>query len=131
MPLARAFVAAAARGATVAGAALAPRRSRALARYAWPGNVRELRNAIERALVVSAGNIVEAEDLSLDVETTPGRPTMPIPRPRNLSTEVEDLERIRIEDALAAAGGNQSEAARQLGMSRGALLARLRAWSKR
>jgi len=42
--------------------------------------------------------------------------------------EVEALEKQRVLAALAAAGGNQSQAARQLGMSRGALLARLRAW---
>ncbi|MCL4225005.1 MAG: hypothetical protein KJZ91_11125 [Myxococcales bacterium] len=47
---------------------------------------------------------------------------------QRLREEVVELERARIEAALAAAGGNQSEAARRLGMSRGALLARLRAW---
>jgi two-component system response regulator AtoC len=47
----------------------------------------------------------------------------------DLREEVDALERRRIEDALAAAGGNRSEAARRLGISRGALLARLRAWS--
>lgn len=47
---------------------------------------------------------------------------------QRLREEVVELERARIEAALAAAGGTQSEAARRLGMSRGALLARLRAW---
>jgi DNA-binding NtrC family response regulator len=129
-PLALQFLAAAARRQNRVGVALSPDAVALLEKHSWPGNIRELRNAIERALVVSGGGAVSAEHLSLDV-TDSGphmRPTMPIPRPTNLGAEVEDLERSRIEAALAAAGGNQSEAARRLGMSRGALLARLRAW---
>ena len=110
---------------------LSPDAVSALEAHDWPGNIRELRNAIERAVVVCGGTAVRAEHLALDVEAGPrGRPTMPMPRATTLADEVEDLERTRIEAALAASGGNQSEAARQLGISRGALLARLRAWGK-
>src|SRR5205823_1408560 len=45
---------------------LAPEARRALAAYAWPGNVRELVNALERAVVLSRGNIIRAEDVRTD-----------------------------------------------------------------
>jgi DNA-binding NtrC family response regulator len=130
-PLAQQFLAAAARRQNRSGVALSANAVSALVSHAWPGNIRELRNAIERALVVCGGRQVDAEHLALDTESGPhARPTMPIPRPRNLSAEVDDLERSRVDAALAECGGNQSEAARRLGISRGALLARLRAWNK-
>jgi transcriptional regulator with PAS, ATPase and Fis domain len=126
------FLAAAARRQNRAGVGISPDAFAALERHPWPGNIRELKNAIERALVVCGGELIEAEHLALDVDSgVYARPTIEMQRPKQLSAEVEDLERDRIEAALRAAGGNQSEAARQLGMSRGALLARLRAWSKR
>ncbi len=102
----------------------------ALELHGWPGNIRELRNAMERALVVCGAGPILAAHLPLDVEPSgdSGQHTGPVPRLGSLSDEVEELERLRVEAALVASGGNQSEAARRLGMSRGALLARLRAW---
>jgi DNA-binding NtrC family response regulator len=92
----------------------------ALSRHGWPGNIRELRNVMERAVLVSKGAI-EASHLSLgDREERPAG--------GGLFGEVEALERARVLAALEASGGNQSEAARRLGVSRGALLTRLRSW---
>jgi two-component system, NtrC family, response regulator AtoC len=129
--LALQFLASAARRQNRLGVSLSPAAISAMEEYPWPGNIRELRNAIERALVVCGGHVVDAVHLALDFESGPrGRPTIPIPIKASLNAEVEDLERSRVESALAASGGNQSEAARRLGISRGALLARLRAWGK-
>ena len=126
--LAHQFLAAAARRQQRAAVELSPDALSALVQHGWPGNVRELRNTIERALVECGGGPIGPEHLSLDTESGgDARHTGPIPYPARLHDELEELGRRRIEDALAAAGGNQSEAARRLGISRGALLARLRA----
>ncbi|HEY5947527.1 MAG TPA: sigma 54-interacting transcriptional regulator, partial [Kofleriaceae bacterium] len=96
-----------------------------LAAHDWPGNIRELRNVMERAVVVSAGGSIGHRDIELGA---PSRPTPPAAQLGGLRDEVTALERERVLAALEAASGNRSEAARRLGMSRGALLARLRAW---
>ncbi|BDG04202.1 sigma-54-dependent transcriptional regulator [Anaeromyxobacter oryzae] len=104
---------------------------RILQEYAWPGNVRELQNVIERWAIIRA-----SEDISMDESWLPREPSAtgdagaaPIPgpdEPLNLTEHVEAVERQLIRRTLIAVGGNQSEAARRLGMSRGALLGRLR-----
>jgi two-component system response regulator AtoC len=129
--LALEFLAAAARRQRRSGVSLSSEAVSALEAHPWPGNIRELRNAIERALVVCTGKLITSDHLALEIESGPiDRPTMPIPRAARLTEEVDHLERSRIQAALDHAGGNQSEAARRLGISRGALLARLRAWNK-
>ena len=129
-PLARRFLDAAARRQGRPPAALSPEALATLQRHPWPGNIRELRNAIERALVVCGAGPIEVQHLPLERDPTgdSGRHTGPIPKIGTLGDELEEIERQRIEAVLVATGGNQSEAARRLGMSRGALLARLRAW---
>jgi two-component system response regulator AtoC len=129
-PLARRFLDAAARRQGRPPVALSAEALLALQRHPWPGNIRELRNAIERALVVCGAGPIEVPHLPLEREPTgdSGPHTGPIPKIGSLGDELEEIERQRIEAVLVATGGNQSEAARRLGMSRGALLARLRAW---
>jgi len=114
--LARAFVAQLARGRApeISAPAMA-----ALAAHGWPGNVRELRNVIERALLLCDGPALRPEHLPEPVpyaDVVAPAPPAPAPRPD---------ERARILAALAACGGNQSRAARQLGISRKVLMARL------
>ena len=92
----------------------------AIRAYAWPGNVRELRNAIERALVVGEGRWLEPQDLP---ETVHGAPP---PQPRDeslirLPARIDFLEARAIQAALRATGGNQSQAAALLGISRNTL----------
>ena len=128
-PLARRFLDSAAQRQRRPPPALSERALAALEAHRWPGNIRELRNAIEGALVVCTGETIEVPHLTLGSDPTGDGPhTGPVPRLGSLHDEVVELERARVEAALVAAGGNQSEAARRLGISRGALLARLRAW---
>ncbi|MHC4751835.1 MAG: sigma-54 interaction domain-containing protein [Planctomycetota bacterium] len=81
--------------------------------YAWPGNVRELRNAIEYAFVLCpAGDI--------DVQHLPPKITQnsTICEPNFDAPPIDQLERERLIRILRQTGGNQSEAARLLGVSR-------------
>src|SRR6185369_11420984 len=50
----------------------------ALERYSWPGNVRELENVIQRALVISKGDVILPSDLPAELQ--PNRPAVPIPQ---------------------------------------------------
>jgi len=80
-------------------------------------NVRELEHVIERAILLAAGDEIGVDDLALR-----GRADAP---PRLEEMTLEQVERYLIERALAAQGGNVSEAARVLGLSRSALYRRL------
>ena len=97
---------------------------KALAAHAWPGNVRELENRVRRAVIMAAGQAVSAEDLEL---AAPGEST----RGGALKEHHERVDRALVNDALQRAGGNVSQAARQLGISRPALYDRLRRFGLR
>jgi len=105
---------------------LTPAAAQLLSAYAWPGNVRELRNVIERATLLSGADALGAEAFrGLTATAAPGAEA---PHPFRLPEEgvdLEQLERDLLEQALARAGGNQSQAARLLGLSRHALRYRL------
>jgi two-component system nitrogen regulation response regulator NtrX len=93
-----------------------------LERYHWPGNARELRNVIERMAILSAGDLLDAE--SIPVEIRLARP----PGPRSTVQEArESAEREQIHRALQETGWNVSAAARALGMERTNLHKRIRA----
>jgi PAS domain S-box-containing protein len=81
--------------------------------YSWPGNVRELRNAIEFAFVLCPGGEIDIHHLPPKVtqSSTVGEPIFD-------TTPVDQLERQRLIRILRQTGGNQSEAARILGVSR-------------
>jgi DNA-binding NtrC family response regulator len=87
--------------------------------HLWPGNVRELDHVIERAVLMSAGNIVTAFDLAL--EATPDARVSA----RLEEMSLEDAERLLIKKALARFEGNANRAAEALGLSRSALYRRL------
>jgi len=91
----------------------------ALRQHLWPGNVRELDHVIERAVLMSPGNIVTAFDLAL--EATPDARMSA----RLEEMSLEDAERLLIKKALARFEGNANRAAEALGLSRSALYRRL------
>ncbi|MEZ4298608.1 MAG: sigma-54 dependent transcriptional regulator [Polyangiaceae bacterium] len=109
-----------------------------LVAYDFPGNVRELENVIERAAILSRGDIIQAEHLAFTTRTaptarfraseTPSDPGSPEPPtgPRDLDEKLEDMERTELMLALERAGGNKAEMARQLGMQRTTLYYRLK-----
>src|SRR5215472_4519898 len=90
--------------------------------YRWPGNVRELQNAIERAVVLSAGPSITPADFPAEIRqavhplesTAPGLQGIYATLP--LNEAVEAFKRARVQQDLMQAGGNQSLAAKSLGL---------------
>ncbi len=115
------------RGASAAK--LSPAAMEALRRYAFPGNVRELEHTLERALILAGSDAIGPEHLSfarpdaLRGEAAGGPAWVPEIPPEGLSLEV--LERELILKALERAGGNKSQAARLLGLTRRTLYSRM------
>lgn len=110
---------------------LSPEAEEAIAHYSWPGNVRELANATERVVLFSDDDPVRAEDLGIaSVPQAGGRiGTAPsgaveIDFPEG-GLSLEAVERALLERALQKASGNQSAAARLLGISRDTLRYRM------
>jgi len=95
-------------------------------RYSWPGNVRELSNAIERAVVMSTGSTIFAEDLPAPiVQATRQAPPSEDPGQRSLKELVRGFETRVIVQSLEKNKGNRSRTASELGISRRALLYKL------
>ena len=95
----------------------------ALQSYAWPGNVRELRHTIECAVLLCPGSRLETAHLPRTVLATPSRTTRA--GAPNLKTELDDLEKKRILDALERCAGNQTRTASVLGIPRRTLIDRI------
>ena len=121
--LAHAFIAQLARGRVLE---ISDEAMDVLRAHGWPGNVRELRNVIERALLLCDGPTLLPEHLPTPVPVAPepAAPEAVAALPPGPAPSAAD-ERTRILAALAACAGNQSRAARQLGISRKVLIARL------
>jgi DNA-binding NtrC family response regulator len=117
-------------GRTLAGFGEGARR--ALLAHEWPGNVRELRNAVERAVVLAEGEVIEAADLPPQVgkSAAPLRPVdaalADLPFAEARERAVEAFERTFLEAALERHGGNVSATARALGLHRQSLQKKLR-----
>ena len=96
-----------------------------LQRYSWPGNIRELQNVTERWAIG-----LEHDELAVDETTTAAASPHPVDPGAertadvtgNLREHVAALERKLIQRTMIAAGGNQSEAARRLGLNRGSFI---------
>lgn len=105
--------------------------------HPFPGNVRELRNLVERAVILSSGDEVSAEDIRFDVaRAASSGPLDPPPMCTGLDQalrrfpdrdlDLEDFQKAIVEEALRRAGGNQVRAAGMLGISRDALRRRMK-----
>jgi Nif-specific regulatory protein len=82
-----------------------------LASYHWPGNVRELENTIERAVLLTDGEVIHGHHLPPTLQTADATGTAVS---TSLTGAVEAFERSLLEDALKMTGGNRSRAARLL-----------------
>jgi len=102
-----------------------------LQRHSWPGNIRELRNVMERAVLTCVDDpVITLAHLPVEKMLATGTSAESLTRPGPAAATQTDLgfaddERSRIVDALNKCGGNQSHAARLLGISRGTLGVRL------
>ena len=104
----------------------------ALAAHPWPGNVRELKNVLVQSLILSTNGVLSPDDLPLDemrerarslAEGERATPRSPVAA--RSAPSLDGSVRERIEAALVAHAGNQTEAARALGISRRTLIHRL------
>jgi PAS domain S-box-containing protein len=99
--------------------------------YDWPGNIRELEHAIEHAMVLSQGHMIELAELPYEIRR--GEQFEPDPALRSFSRgngpATPNAERSFIEQALADASGNRTRAAKILGMSRTTLWRKMKEYS--
>lgn len=104
----------------------APQALDCMLRYQWPGNVRELENAVERAVIMCAGDLILEDDLPLNVAQAP-EPEQEFQNTQQLAgVSLDMLEKQAIENTLKLTGDNKSEAARRLGITRATLHNKLR-----
>ncbi len=104
-------------GSGARGKQLSPAALAKLQGYAWPGNVRELRNVIERACVLTRGDVIEPGDIDTRGERSDTLSNHTLLE-ADLPTAVARLEEAMIRKALEACGGNRTEAARRLNINR-------------
>ena len=100
---------------------VSPEAMEILLAHDWPGNVRELRNIIERAVLLGSGGKLRPEDLPLELHEPVSGSAAPSQRLLSLppgGIRFSQLERSLIEQALEMSGGNQTQAAKLLGMNR-------------
>jgi len=119
------------------------RAAKALEDYDWPGNVRQLRNVVEKMVVLSAGGKLTIDDVPVEIRSKtefpkagdtaqravagPGGTPPPIHGPA-AAASLADTEKSAILEAIASCGGNKTEAAARLGVSRRTLHRKLKKW---
>jgi DNA-binding NtrC family response regulator len=118
LPLATHFIAEFSQGRARFSAAV----GEGLTRYGWPGNVRELRNAMERAVLLSRGEMILPEHLPARVR---GAVEQPAPAELPDAQRLEEVERHAILQSLREHQHNRTETAKALGISRRALIYKL------
>ena len=99
-----------------------------LERYSWPGNVRELRNAMERAALLSRGELIMPEHLPARIRPASGSPA---PLDEAEAQHLEEIEYQAVLQTLRKLDFNRTSTARQLGISRRALIYKLQRMRER
>lgn len=112
------------------GLRLSPAAEAVLVAHAWPGNVRELENVMQRAVILAAGDVVEADALHLSPGVfasgavrqsvaieVPAAAVTAVPPDGQKSENMRDLEREHILETLSSVGGSRKLAGERLGMS--------------
>jgi two-component system response regulator HydG len=102
-----------------------------LLKYEWPGNVLELENAVERAVILLTGEHVTEKQLPLNIVKQYGGSdgsTPSSPPPADDTRSLEEVEKEAILATLKATGGNKSECARRLGITRKTLHNKLKSF---
>lgn len=105
---------------------LEPEALEMLRAYSWPGNVRELQNAIEHALVLCDGLVLECKCLPREVQmpdfaASPGAVALP-----SVGGRLKEIEKQAVLEALRKSGGNKKRAAELLGIHRPTIYAKMR-----
>jgi two-component system response regulator HydG len=103
-------------------AGFAPEAMASLQRYPWPGNVRELGNALERAVIICRDDRIGLSSLPEEIASPAPAPAAP---PLPGGGTLDEMEREIIRRTLEETGGNRSEAARRLGITRQTLLRKI------
>ncbi len=98
----------------------------AVLKYNYPGNVRELENAIEAAVVLTRGEALDIESLPLHFRSDYAQ--IPDGEGQSLVEKLEAIEKKMVFEGLKRAGGNKSQAARELGISEKNIRDRLKRW---
>ncbi len=96
-----------------------------LTKYSWPGNIRELKNILDRAMILAGGEPLDPGTVGIDDDDLnqaggPGAPGS------GLGQSLGETEKNQIEAALEKTGGNKTEAARLLGITRRRLYSRMK-----
>jgi len=102
-----------------------PEALRYLMNYRWPGNVRELQNVINQMVVFAAGNTLDVDDLPTDPPIRVTTEIVPV-GVRHFNMTMAEMERLMIQQALAAHRGNREKAAKQLGIGARTLYRKLK-----
>ncbi|WP_299819753.1 sigma-54 dependent transcriptional regulator [uncultured Pontibacter sp.] len=104
---------------------LAPATLQKLNQHSWPGNVRELQHAVERAIILAEGNVLQPQDFSFSaMEIPPAAQAIPA-FAADTSMPLSEIERETIRRVIEKNKGNISKAAKELGLTRTALYRRL------
>ena len=90
-----------------------------LQKYSWPGNIRELQHAIERAVIMSEGSVLNPDDFFFLSEKADAKKDM------SDNYNLDEVERVVIQRAINKHSGNISKAAKELGLTRASLYRRL------
>ena len=107
----------------------APRAMDVLIRHDWPGNVRELMNTIERAVVLSRSTCLDEDAFATLSAKTSEAADISMSGGVLCDVPLETLEKEAIAHTLTSAGGNKSEAARRLGITRKTLREKLKKYN--